>query len=135
MILLVDAEGPVASPPERHLSDRDGWEMDFAPANTVHLMVQSMETWIVADADALNDYYGNRFRRRVLPRTTELETVDRAVIADALKRAVLDTSKGTYQKIRDGGGLLGRLDSDVVRQACPSCATFLDALDAFIEGV
>ena len=48
VILLVDSEGPVHAAPKRHLADRDGWNPDFAGDNVVHLMVQSMETWIVA---------------------------------------------------------------------------------------
>ena len=72
-VLLVDAEGPVKNPTRRHLQDRDGWNLRFTPEETVHLMVQTMETWIVADAAALRSYYGRDFRENRLPKATNLE--------------------------------------------------------------
>ena len=62
-VLLVDAEGPVSADPVRHLNDRDGWSLD-AGADRVHLMVQTMEAWIVADADALERFYGQGLAER-----------------------------------------------------------------------
>lgn len=47
-ILLVDAEGPVNQSARDHLQDRDGWNLRFIEEYTVHLMVQTMEAWIVA---------------------------------------------------------------------------------------
>lgn len=35
VILLVDAEGPVVAPPVQHLTDRDGWKLDFVEPDTV----------------------------------------------------------------------------------------------------
>ena len=63
-VLLVDAEGPVNQSPRRHLRDRDGWNLSFTREDTVHLMVQTMETWIVADQAALTSYYGQNFRAK-----------------------------------------------------------------------
>ena len=37
--------------------------MTAVDVQSVHLMVQTMEAWIVADADALNRYYGRSFTR------------------------------------------------------------------------
>ena len=56
--LLVDSEGPVSTAPTLHLAQRDGWHLQFADGDAIHLMVQVMETWIVADVDALSGYYG-----------------------------------------------------------------------------
>ena len=67
-MLLVDAEGPVATGTCEHLRARDGWDMTGVDAQSVHLMVQTMEAWIVADADALGSYYGNGFNAGALPR-------------------------------------------------------------------
>ena len=47
--LLVDSEGPVAATPAMHLAQRDGWHLQSADGDAMHLMVQVMETWIVAD--------------------------------------------------------------------------------------
>ena len=57
-VLLVDAEEPVSQSPRRHLQDRDRWDLSSIGEDTVHLMVQTMEAWIVADSEALKDYYG-----------------------------------------------------------------------------
>ena len=133
VILLVDSEGPAHTPPKRHLTDRDGWDLDFANDDAVHLMVQSMETWIVADTAALTSYYGQGFRADALPSNPDLESIERNVIAAGLKQATRNTQKGTYQKIRDGGLLLERIDTDVVRAKCPSCAALFEALNSFLD--
>lgn len=134
VILLVDSEGPVHAPPKHHLTDRDGWNLDFAKDDTVHLMVQSMETWIVADTATLTTYfYGQGFRVNALPSTTDWESIDRNVIAEGLKRATRNTSKGLYQKVRDGGQLLARIDAEVVGTKCPSCAALFKALLSLLD--
>ena len=62
VVLLVDAETVVISnSPRTHLQTRDCWDLRFATDDMVsYLMVQSMETWIVADPVALAAYYGQR---------------------------------------------------------------------------
>ena len=65
-ILLVDSEGPVtAATPALHLRNRpgDGWNLAGVPEERVHLMVQTMETWIVADPETLAGWYGPEFPR------------------------------------------------------------------------
>ena len=133
VVLLVDAEGPVTTSRISHLAERDGWNLDFTDTNAVHLMVQSMETWIVADVEALQSYYGSGFRRRALPSTTDLESVERSAIGAALQRATRDTRKRTYHKIRDGSNLLGRINPEIVQGKCPSSARLFDAINSFIE--
>ena len=81
---------------------------------------------------ALLGYYGNGFRANVLP-TSNIESIDRSVVSDALKRATQNTSKGRYQKIRDGARLLERIDSEVVSNACPSCAALFRALGQILQ--
>lgn len=64
VVLLVDAEGPVTTTsPASHLRARDDWDLEGADVDKIHMMVQTMEAWIVADSDALNRYYGQNFRR------------------------------------------------------------------------
>ena len=38
VVLLVDAEGPVVERPRKHLHSRDGWDLDFASSDRVHLI-------------------------------------------------------------------------------------------------
>lgn len=117
--LLVDAEGPVSTTPTAHLAKRDGWQLLTANGDAIHLMVQMMETWIVADEAALRRYYGSGFEPGQLPRRPMLEEEPKADLARALDRATAATSKGSYRKIRHAGELLARIDSEVVKQRCP----------------
>lgn len=60
-LLLVDSEDPVAAGQSvwQHLSGRDGWKMPTgARHDQAFLMVQVMETWFLADRDALRRFFG-----------------------------------------------------------------------------
>ena len=128
VVLLVDAEAPLRSGQLAHLHQRDGWATDFADERNVHLMVQTMEAWIVADVDALATYYGQGFRRSALPDATNLEAVPRRDIDRALHAATRRTTKGTYHKIRHASSLLARVSQRRVRQRCEGCGRLLDYL-------
>ncbi len=119
--LLVDAEGPVSGSPGEHLQRRDGWGLDRAAEDIVHLMAQVMETWIVADSETLVDYYGKGFNGNALPKAPDLEIVAKADIDRALERATRETRKGRYHKIRHASDLLACIDSSLTRQRCPFC--------------
>ena len=130
VVLLVDAEGPipVIGDPRTHLQLRDNWDMQFADDDTVHLMVQTMETWIIADPDALRRYYGQNFNGNVLPRRTNLEEVAKEDVARILDRATERARKGRYHKIRHANELLKRIDVERVKQRCPHCVRLFDKL-------
>jgi hypothetical protein len=66
--LLVDAEGPLNGPARAHLQFRDHWDLKSCSDDVIHLMVQAMEAWVVADPDALAAYYGQKFRNNALPK-------------------------------------------------------------------
>ena len=133
VVLLVDAEGPVNGARRSHLESRDGWDMDFADEDTINLMVQTMETWIVADPDALSMYYGENFNGNVLPRRENLEEVAKADIARVLDRATERTRKGMYHKIKHASELLKRIDVERVKQRCPHCARLFNVLGRMID--
>ena len=133
VVLLVDAEGPVNGAPSSHLQARDRWDMSFADGNTIHLMVQAMETWIVADPAALSTYYGQNFNGNVLPRAVNLELVPKAVVAQALKLATERTTKGRYHKIRHASELLKRIDVERVKARCPHCAQLFRVIGQMID--
>ena len=117
-VLLVDSEGPVSARPVAHLAQRDGWDLQDAENDSVHLMVQVMETWIVADADALKDYYGRGFNAGQLPHREALEEVPKADIERTLRQATARTTKGAYHKIRHASELLARIDRERVKARC-----------------
>lgn len=71
LILLVDSEGPVDPGVNSwtHLRTNDRWEKPEAASNDqAHLMVQCMESWFLADPEALRTYYKQGFLIRSLPR-------------------------------------------------------------------
>ena len=133
VLLLVDAEGPVADGPCEHLHARDGWDLAAVDAGSVHLMVQTMEAWIVADSDALNRYYGQRFSARLLPRAADLEGVAKSEVEDSLRRATEHTGKGRYHKIRHASDLLQHVDAEKVRARCRHCRRLFDELGRMID--
>ena len=133
VVLLVDAEGPVNGARRSHLESRDGWDIQFADEDTVHLMVQTMETWIVADPDALSTYYGQRFNGNVLPRAKNLEEVVKADVERALNQATKRTTKGRYHKIKHARDLLKRIEVERVKQRCPHCARLFNVLGRMID--
>lgn len=135
IILLVDAEDPVDTSVREHLKSRDRWELDFTKDDNVHLMIRTMETWIVADIAALTDYYGQNFQQSALPSTSELEAVSKSEITRALKLATKATQKSEYHKIRHASDLLKRIDSGKVRQRCQSCERLFNTVLQAIEAV
>ena len=141
-VLLVDSEEGV--PPETadktrnargrasHLTRRDGWDLTSADPKSIHLMVQCMEAWIVADPDALARFYGQRFARNVLPTRQNLEDEPKQDIYEKLARATRNTQKGEYKKIKHASKLLERIDPSKVVQRCPRFSTFTQWLDKVI---
>ena len=128
VILLVDAEAPLGHAPRAHLRQRDGWEIGFAEESNVHLMVQTMEAWLVADGGALATYYGQGFSESALPATLDLESVSKRDIERALETATRATTKGRYHKIGHASQLLARVRPELVRERCAACGRLLDFL-------
>lgn len=122
-ILLVDSEEEVTRSPCEHLRHRvgDGWVIQKKRERQIHLMAQSMETWLVADPEALAGYYGKEFKAAQLPRTANLEEEPKRDVYRALERATERTSKGRYGKIKHASVLLTLVDSDKARARCPHC--------------
>lgn len=133
IVLLVDAEGPLQGNACAHLASRDGWATSSIASNTVHLMVESMETWFVADPKALAGFYGKEFRNSALPKTRNLETVPKARIADDLAEAIKETNKPRYHKINHASALLQLIDNASVRQRCPNCDRLFLEVGAVIK--
>ena len=133
VVLLVDAEGPVDEDPRSHLQLRDEWNMQFAEEDTVHLMVQTMETWIVSDSEILSRYYGQNFNSNMLPTAANLEEVAKADVARALDQATIRTLKGRYHKIRHASDLLKQIDVEKVKARCPHCKRLFDELKQMID--
>lgn len=143
-VLLVDSERGVpartgdaaqdAAARVDHLVAQDGWRrLADTPAERVHLMVQCMEAWLVADPAALAKFYGQGFREDVLPARPNLEEEPKKDLYDKLERATAATQKRAYAKIRHARHLLGRVNSERVADRCPHFSTFIDWLTKTIQ--
>ena len=132
-MFLVDAEGPVeeAQGPWQHLEIRDGWQRpDAATDEQCHLMVQVMESWFLADVDALALFYGGDFRRQALPANPNVEQVAKQDVLDRLEQSTHDTGKGHYSKGKHSFELLATLNPAKVREA----SAYADRLILALEG-
>jgi hypothetical protein len=112
--VLVDADGPVPQGrlPAAHLLQKHGWAKPNRSADEqIHLMVQTMEAWIVADIEALQAYYGDGFRPNSLSNRENVEEIPKSQLERGLKQATRSTKKGSYEKIRHARQLLPRLNA------------------------
>ncbi len=123
VVLLVDSEDPVAgrTSPWAHLKTRDRWDQpNGATDDQVQLMVTCTEAWLLADKEALAEYYGQGFRLNSLPKNAAVETLLRRDIRAALEHATANTrTKGRYHKTKHAFALLGLIDPAKVRKAAP----------------
>jgi hypothetical protein len=97
-------------------------------------MVCTIEAWLVADPETLAGYYGQGFRRNVLPKREDIEAVPKEQLYESLDRATAGTQKGRYAKIRHCADLLGRLNRDRVRQRAAHCDLLFRTLEAQLGG-
>lgn len=129
-ILLVDSEAAVMFGHSvwRHLKDRDGWARpEGAGDDSAFLMVQFMETWLVADRAALRSYFGNEFRPNAIPPWPRLEDVPKSDVMKALRGATA-ACPSPYAKGRVSFDLLTRTDPSAVERECPNARRLLDHL-------
>jgi hypothetical protein len=91
------------------------------PDEQCHLMVRTMESWMLADVETLQNYYGQGFKASAIPRNPDVEAIEKSTVASALESATRQTQKGRYHKIQHGPAILGRLDTRKVRSASAHC--------------
>ena len=131
-ILLVDSES--ALQPEhsvwKHLRTRDNWRRPHkASDDQAFLMVQFMETWFLADCQALQSYFGAPFRSTELRQWPHLENVPKEPVRTALDRATAKCSR-RYAKGRISFELLAKIEPHRVVDACPHAKDLIERLKA-----
>lgn len=135
--LLVDAEGPLKNRTNEgrveHLVQRDRWELKSVDCERVHLMVQCMEAWLVADPEAVAGFYGKDFLPSALPTRRDLEDEPKQSLYDGLRRATQHTQKGEYGKVKHASALLGRIAVERVSMRCHCFGAFTEWLDRVID--
>ncbi len=130
-LLLLDSEDPVAAGHSawQHLKVRDGWDKPGdASDDHAYLMVQVMETWLLADPEVLHQYFGKAFKVNKIPAWTNLELQPKQSIFDALDKASAECDTKRYAKGKISFELLGRINPQKVADKCPNARRLLDFL-------
>jgi Domain of unknown function (DUF4276) len=129
-ILLVDAEAPVeGKDPWDHVRRRpgDGWQRPTSvSAEQLHLMVQLMETWLLADRQTLADFFGSGFREAALPGRAQVEEIPKRDVMSGICEASRGSRKGEYHKGTHSFTLLGRVDPARLSAASPWARRFFE---------
>ena len=134
-VLLVDAEDLVKQSGLcwKHIEERaaDQFERPNAAEEAqCQLMVQAMEAWFFADADALTRYYGKEFQASSLPKTNNVENIPKARHISALEAATKGTQKKRYHKTHHAPDILAQIDPAKVRNRAPHCdRIFVDLIN------
>lgn len=135
-VLVVDAEGPAAAgSPWEHLRRRneDQWNNPGVEDDQCHLMVQTMEAWLIADPERLADYYGQGFQESALPGNLNVEQIDKARLETSLNNASRRTKKGPYHKTRHAPEILETIRPAEVRRKAPGCERLFVTLARCID--
>ncbi|NJM29248.1 MAG: DUF4276 family protein [Rhizobiales bacterium] len=128
VVLLVDSEAALNGNRCAHLRNRDNWQIENSREPCVRLMVQTMETWIIADPPKLGEFYGQHFQENQLPKATNLEEISKDDVAKGLQNATKSTQKGAYHKIRHASQLLKLIRQTEVEKRCPNCKSMFSEL-------
>ena len=131
-MLLVDSESPVAAQnhgrPWAHLAENDKWARPAgASDDDAHLMVQCMESWFVADPDALAAHFGRGFNADKLPGNPDVEEIPKYDILGGLAAAA-EKSGGGYRKTLDGFALIGIINPSRVAKRTRHAERFFAVL-------
>jgi hypothetical protein len=141
-MLLVDSEDPV--PEEEtvpdsavawgHLKSRDNWDRPTSVKNDqAQLMVTCMETWIMADQEALRTVFGASLRTNALLPQNDLEARTRQDVHNALENATRDCGREkAYRKGSRSFQVLAQLTPETLKQHLPYFQRFITTLDRYL---
>ena len=142
-VLLVDSESPIADQhqqglpqewlPWEHLEQRPGdkWRKpETADELQCHLMVQCMESWFLADRDALKSFFKQGFQENQLPSAANaVESIAKQQVYQSLASASRDCkTKAQYGKREHSFKILALLDPSKVSAASPWAKRFHEEL-------
>lgn len=137
-LLLVDSEAPLGDigigNAWLHLKKRDNWiKPDHAKDDQVHLMVQMMEHWFLADKDSLKKFFGAGFNDKKLPKNEVIEAIPKNDVIEGLKKASLKSKKGEYHKGNHSFILLEGLDPERVMKHSGWASYFVKTLRLYVD--
>ena len=126
--LWVDSEQPVQShaQPWAHVQQNNGWAIPSgATDDNLLLVVTCLESWLAADSQTLQSYFGSGFRPQVLPAVNALERTNAQTTLARLKQATA-RCKRPYRKNK-AFELLARIDPQAL-SALPGFQRCLNVL-------
>jgi hypothetical protein len=109
------------------------WKLRKVEDEQCHLMVQIMESWFIADVDALKIFYGKEFKESAIPKNKNVEAIEKEIIEKSLKTATVKTQKGEYHKIEHGTKILELINPQKIREAAPHCRKLFEAISEKIK--
>lgn len=124
-LLLVDSEDLVKAGSDawKHLKACDHWAKPHGASSAdAFLMITCMETWFVADREALKDFFRKGWNDKALPKWPDLEGVEKDKVLEALVKA----TAGKYAK--GNFDLLKVINPTVVEKSLPSARALLERL-------
>jgi hypothetical protein len=139
VVLLIDCEGPTESCSLEAIRMQNSsiWKIPSGQTvgdGQVFRMIQTMESWFLADCETLNKYYGQTFVENALSRHARIEDTPKLDVLNGLKAATRQTTKGTYKKGSHDKDILRKLDPARVQAACPECNRMFAALRGVLTG-
>lgn len=127
--LLVDSEEPVQTKLAiDHLRNRDHWQLPQTSTHQIFLMTQCMESWFLADKEALEQYYGQGFLRNSLPARVNVEEISKTEVMTSLEHASAPCQKKKYHKTNHGFAILALINPALVEAASQHASLFNDFL-------
>lgn len=130
-LLLVDSESLVEGGQDEwaHLKSRDDWDKPASSGDQdAFLMIVCMETWFLADREALKRFYHDCWRDNALPQLPDLEKVNKADVFAKLALATAGCGKKSYAKGKRSYEMLKVIDPALVEAKCPGAKRLLDRL-------
>ncbi len=132
--LLVDSEDDVRPAfediPWEHLKIRDNWVRPNGASNEqVHLMIQCMESWFLADLETLSRFFGQGFNSNSLSGNIQIESITKADVFRSLENASRHSQKGSYGKGAHSFKILEIINAEKVIAASPSARRLIHELD------
>lgn len=116
-VLLLDAE----SPAERKVRSD---QLKGCDSESIFWMVQTMESWFLADPDALKLVFKSGLNQAALRGNPRVEEIPKADVFERLDRA----TGGRYHKVEHGAKLLEIVDPAKVRKAAPNCDRIFEVI-------
>lgn len=106
-----------------------------AREDDLHFMVQSMETWLLADPAAIKTHYGPRYHTTHVANLSNrrIEELSPSQAVAAIKNGARDCPNRDYRKTVDGPAVLETAEPEKVAHRCPHAKKFLEALTAALR--